>query len=50
MPVMQQPEAYISNASTLFDDAGAVKNDDTRAFLRAFMTAFGSWVEVNARG
>jgi len=49
MPAMQQPEAYISNAAKLFDDAGALKADETRAFLQSFMTAFAAWVEANAR-
>jgi chromate reductase len=49
MPAMQQPEAYISNAAKLFDDAGGLKADDTRGFLQSFMTAFAAWVEANAR-
>ena len=49
MPAMQQPEAYVSNAAKLFDDAGGVKSDDTRAFLQSFVTAFAAWVEANAR-
>jgi chromate reductase len=44
VPVMQQPEAYISEAAGLFDDAGKLKNDDTRAFLKKFMEAFEQWV------
>ncbi len=50
MPVLQQPEAYLSNAAKLFDDAGELKSDDTRTFLQSFLTAFASWVEANARG
>ena len=46
VPAMQSPEAYISNASGLFDDAGRLKNDDTRAFLQNFVTAFSAWVET----
>jgi chromate reductase len=49
MPAMPQPEAYISNAATLFDEAGNLENDDTRGFLQTFMTAFAAWVEANAR-
>jgi NAD(P)H-dependent FMN reductase/ketosteroid isomerase-like protein len=45
MPVMQQPEAYVPKAGELFDDKGALKNDDTRQFLQKFMTAFGQWIE-----
>ena len=50
VPVMQQPEAYISDAGTLFDDAGALKNEDTRSFLRKFAAAFAAWAERNRKG
>jgi chromate reductase len=49
VPAMQQPEAYISNAAGLFDDAGKLKSDDTRAFLQKFLTAFAAWVATNIR-
>ncbi len=48
VPVLQQPEAYIGNAGELFDDAGGLKKEDTKAFLGQFMTAFAQWVERNA--
>jgi NAD(P)H-dependent FMN reductase/ketosteroid isomerase-like protein len=44
MPVMQQPEAYVSNAGELFDDKGALKSPDTREFLAQYMTAFEKWI------
>jgi chromate reductase len=47
MPVMQQPEAYISHADKLFTD-GKLTNDSTREFLRNFMTSFATWVETLA--
>ena len=49
VPVLQQPEAYIGGAGTLFDDAGNATNDGTRAFLTKFMASFGAWIEANAR-
>ena len=49
VPVLQQPEAYISDAGSLFDDGGKLKNDDTKSFLRKFASAFAAWVEGNAR-
>lgn len=49
VPTMQQPEAYIGNAATLFDDAGHLVNERTREFLRGFMGAFGDWALRNAR-
>jgi len=47
VPVMQQPEAYVSNAGNLFDDTGKLKSDETRAFLQKFMTAFAAWIQAN---
>ncbi|MDB4915646.1 MAG: dehydrogenase (quinone):NADPH-dependent reductase [Gemmatimonadetes bacterium] len=44
VPVMQAPEAYISNMATLFDDAGALKVDSTREFITKFMASFAAWV------
>jgi len=44
MPVMQQPEAYIGNAATLFDASGALVNDATREFLGKYVQAFAAWV------
>jgi chromate reductase len=47
VPMMPQPEAYIGNAKTLFDDKGALINDSTRAFLQKFLEAFAQWIERN---
>ena len=44
MPVLQQPEAYISNAGDLFADDGKLKSEDTDKFLRAFMDKFAVWI------
>jgi chromate reductase len=48
VPAMPQPEAYLSHAAKLFDDAGELTNDDTRAFLQRFMAAFASWIEARS--
>ncbi len=50
MPVMQQPEAYIGHAASLFDDRGTLTNDSTRDFVAKFMQAFATWVERHAAG
>jgi chromate reductase len=42
---MPAPEAYVGNAGKLFDAAGAIANEDTKAFLKKFMDAFAKWVE-----
>jgi chromate reductase len=48
IPTMQQPEAYIGNVATLFDDSGVLINEDTRGFLQKFINSFASWVKTNA--
>ena len=50
VPAMQQPEAYIGGAATLFDAEGGVVNDETRGFLTKFMTAFAGWIETCLAG
>ena len=45
MPILQQPEAYISGADKLFDESGALTNDSTREFLAKFLGAFSRWIE-----
>jgi chromate reductase len=41
---MAQPTAYIGNASSLFDQSGALTNPATREFLTKFTQAFADWV------
>ena len=41
---MQQPEAYLGGAGSVFDEAGKV-SDKTKPFLQAFIDAYGQWVE-----
>ena len=48
MPVMAQPEAYIGNAGSLFDDDGNLTNDGTRDFLAKFGKAFAAFIKKNS--
>jgi chromate reductase len=48
MPTLQQPEAYVGGAGTLFDPAGRLTNDTTREFLRRIMVGFADWIERTA--
>jgi chromate reductase len=48
MPTMQQPEAYIGNAASLFDEQGTLTNDKTRELLQRFITTFEKWVNVHS--
>lgn len=47
VPTMGQPEAYIGSASTLFDTAGNLTNDNTKALLTKFAGAYAAWVETH---
>ena len=45
MPVLQQPEAYIGGAASLFAEDGSIASDGTRRFLTGLMTAFAALIE-----
>jgi chromate reductase len=46
VPMMQQPEAYVSHVDKLFDEHGKLGSDGTRKFLQEFMQAFANWIET----
>lgn len=50
MPMMAQPEVYLSNAGALFDADGRLIDESTGKFLRLFMSAYAGWVETILRG
>ncbi len=50
MPMMQMPEAYLSNAGALFDAEGRLIDEKTGKFLGQFMAAYADWVEKILRG
>ena len=43
--LMQQPEAYIGEAASLFDEHGALTDEGTGKFLADYAAAFAAWVE-----
>lgn len=49
VPTMAQPEAYIAEATGLFDQSGNLTKESTKEFLKSFMQAFEKWVETNAK-
>ena len=49
MPVLQQPEAYVGGAFTLFDEAGGFVSESTEGFFKSFIDAFANWIEVAGR-
>jgi chromate reductase len=47
IPTMQQPEAYIGNVATHYDQEGNLADDKTREFFRKIMDAFEAWIDKN---
>lgn len=47
MPVLAQPEMYISNATTLLDDEDKINNVETLQFFKLFADTFAKHVERN---
>lgn len=43
VPCMQQPEAYVGGAGSLFDEQGKL-SEKVRPFLQGFIDSFGKWV------
>lgn len=39
MPTVQQPEVYLANSQDQFDENGALKSEDTKAFLQSAVDA-----------
>jgi len=50
VPTMQQPEAYIGGAASLFDEHGNLANNSIKDFATKFLTTFAAWVEIVASG
>jgi chromate reductase len=48
MPVLGQPEAFIGNSLTLFNEAGELVNESTTEFLTTLGQAFARFIERNA--
>ena len=45
MPVLQQPEAYIGGAASLFAEDGSIANEGTKKFATGLMQAFAAMIE-----
>ena len=45
MPILQQPEAYVGNAFSLFDEAGDLVSESSASFFKKFIDAFAAWIE-----
>ena len=49
MPVMQQPEAYIGSAASLFNDDGSFV-DKSKEFFQNFVNSFARWIALHKAG
>ena len=49
MPPLQQPEAYVGGAASLFDAEGKLVNEGTAKFFRGFLDAFAALIERTVR-
>ncbi len=49
VPVLQQPEMYLSGVGSWFDDGGNVKDEKHKELLSKFATTFADWVEKHAK-
>jgi len=46
VPCMQQPEAYVGGAATLFDEQGKL-SEKARPFLQGFIDSYARWVATH---
>jgi chromate reductase, NAD(P)H dehydrogenase (quinone) len=47
VPILQQPEAYISQVFGLFNEQGELINEGTIKFLGQFMDTYAAWLKTN---
>ncbi len=45
MPLLHQPEGYITVKDGFFDDAGNIANGETKKFLHGWMDKYATWVK-----
>jgi chromate reductase len=48
MPVLQQPEAYISGANKLVSDKGEFEDPAKREYFQKILSTFATWIEKTA--
>jgi chromate reductase len=46
IPLLQQPEVYLSSVADLFNDKGELTGQGTKDFLQSFADAFARWVRT----
>jgi chromate reductase len=50
IPIMPQPEAYLSGVGTWFGEDGSLVDEKARPFLASFMAAFADWIDKLQQG
>jgi chromate reductase, NAD(P)H dehydrogenase (quinone) len=45
MPTLQQPEAYLGGAGSMFDATGGFADPKTEEFMRKYLAAFAEWID-----
>lgn len=50
MPTLGQPEVFLGQSPTLFDDAGKLKSEHTIEFLRDYINRFTHLIETHRKG
>ena len=50
VPMMQQPEAYLSNVQKAFGEDGTLADASLKKLLQRFINAYADWVEKLLRG
>lgn len=49
MPVLQQPEVYLSKVADVLDENGKLNNEDTKKFLTDFAGKFADWIALHTK-
>jgi chromate reductase, NAD(P)H dehydrogenase (quinone) len=49
VPTLQQPEAYLADATTLFDSEGNLISDSAQHLLETFVQRFADWIDLIVR-
>ncbi|RUR13815.1 NADPH-dependent FMN reductase [Legionella sp. km772] len=47
IPLLPQPEAYIGQAGSLFNEQDELIKEDTQKFFKGFMEGFFNWINLN---
>ncbi len=49
MPLMSQPEIYLTETPGFFDATGSIASEKTREFLHGFLSQFNEWITMHKK-